>query len=768
MVEKWTWDAENTTKSVPTSEYALKGATAEETQKGYQALTEKGAVQNFSYKIWNDLCAKVQDVHDDWDTGYKFGEDYPYVWIDSPHLKDYPDETTYNATKQKGIMRADAMNQVKSAIPPSLNPSWKPVKKGDPCLAEYFLWIAEAINRWAELKPEITGILDEFLLEIQCCQTEAEALPILSNLMYFLHYGSVNAYVAKAQGISIGEDFSFEYKQVVHRTDSVPIFPYISDMELGIYCNVLDKNLVPFTPEIIDFILSIRYNIRELISHKIELKDDFIFDSKCNSRTSKIVPIVLPLDIFFNQKIEVGTSEPVSIRFKSDFKQDSKARVRNIKTLPFSVKDSYNSSFKVTIDYNGTDMLESSGNIQFLENFSLDSKPSSSISHDGEFGIEEEISLSDSEAKILQNNETIGISFEQELDVGISDRLIHDGNLSESSQHSLSTLAPDSLSHAGQFETIGNFELTFANEIWLITKADSFSIKDEAITIDTQEPNALGHDGKLRTSEKISYDTVPVIAIEGVGESSVETVAELDNASGKFASSDTFVLITENAEVTKNDIQGIESAIEPVGIETDVSLIAEQSKPVEIVEDVTQTFLEDSTISLSRKFYIDVDKEVTEVYETLADLITKAIRLIESQDNITVSEQGTEAILSLPTSIETETQILTSQTSLIDTMYVRGDSLVSETAVDILQESEVSIPNITDMDADIDIKSSSESVIDKAPRSEATTDEISQSDSSATIVMARIVLIPVSDYEEVLTDDMDEKLVDDIERKLIY
>lgn len=98
-------------------------ASADQTKLAYKAITEKGAVSNFSYLVWNDLCDKAQECVNRSD-----GE-----W------------GTYKTAKMSGTDKA--MTAVRfNALGNLLGLS--SVSRGDKVMGSYFLSIATALNNW--------------------------------------------------------------------------------------------------------------------------------------------------------------------------------------------------------------------------------------------------------------------------------------------------------------------------------------------------------------------------------------------------------------------------------------------------------------------------------------------------------------------------------------------------------------------------------------------------------------------------------------------
>ena len=132
-VSKWDWSKANISSST--------GASASQTAAAYTALSNKSAVSEFSYKVWNDLVDKVVQV-----------------W----HAQDSYFDTSilsYDATKMTSsdrIMTAARFNSLRNNVDKGLTShnatttGLNTVFPGNIVYAGYFLTLAKAINRWID------------------------------------------------------------------------------------------------------------------------------------------------------------------------------------------------------------------------------------------------------------------------------------------------------------------------------------------------------------------------------------------------------------------------------------------------------------------------------------------------------------------------------------------------------------------------------------------------------------------------------------------
>lgn len=118
---KWDWDISNG------------DATATETRNALNALTGKQSTNKFSYRVWNDLCKKVNDVL------YYYG----YSWSNA--------SATYSNTLMSAsdkTLTAVRFNALKNNIGSHHATGINSVSKGDTVYGRYFTTLADKINEW--------------------------------------------------------------------------------------------------------------------------------------------------------------------------------------------------------------------------------------------------------------------------------------------------------------------------------------------------------------------------------------------------------------------------------------------------------------------------------------------------------------------------------------------------------------------------------------------------------------------------------------------
>ena len=124
-IEKWSWNSSNGR------------ATAGQTYNAYQAVTGNGNVSDFSYLVWNDMCAKVYAIREAvgnigaWDTAYG----------------------TYSAAQMSSgdkVMTAARFNNLKNQIGTQIGTGINDVKSGDIIRGSYFTTLTSRMNDWID------------------------------------------------------------------------------------------------------------------------------------------------------------------------------------------------------------------------------------------------------------------------------------------------------------------------------------------------------------------------------------------------------------------------------------------------------------------------------------------------------------------------------------------------------------------------------------------------------------------------------------------
>lgn len=125
---KWSWSASNGS------------ANAAQTQLAYNAIIGKGAISNFSYLVWNDLCNKVQECIT------RAGSS----WLTTCGLNGAATPTHADAkmSATDKTLTAARFNAVRGNINSRVSTGVSPVVAGDMVLGSYFTNCTTALNTW--------------------------------------------------------------------------------------------------------------------------------------------------------------------------------------------------------------------------------------------------------------------------------------------------------------------------------------------------------------------------------------------------------------------------------------------------------------------------------------------------------------------------------------------------------------------------------------------------------------------------------------------
>lgn len=126
-IPKWTWTDAN---------YSGSGhATATQTINAYNALTNNGYTEEFSYLVWNDMCQKVNDVL--YNAGYSWDTTF----------------ASYVNTKITGsgqCLTAAQFNSLKQNIGSHYSTGIPDVSSGDLMYGSYFITLMSKVNSWID------------------------------------------------------------------------------------------------------------------------------------------------------------------------------------------------------------------------------------------------------------------------------------------------------------------------------------------------------------------------------------------------------------------------------------------------------------------------------------------------------------------------------------------------------------------------------------------------------------------------------------------
>lgn len=141
--QRWVFEEVSDQVSIaPWSWSAVNGqwATAYQTQLAYSAASGKGKVSDFSWRVWNDLCDKVQECLT------RAGESW-YTYH-GPNGSYTPTHAAAKMSETDKTLTAARFNAVRGNIGSHVATGISPVNTGDKVLGSYFLTLVNSINSW--------------------------------------------------------------------------------------------------------------------------------------------------------------------------------------------------------------------------------------------------------------------------------------------------------------------------------------------------------------------------------------------------------------------------------------------------------------------------------------------------------------------------------------------------------------------------------------------------------------------------------------------
>lgn len=134
-VSHWSWTSSNG------------NATAEQTQAAYTAITTQGKLRDFSYLVWNDMCAKVLEVMQA--DGYSWST-ANYGTVDDVHYCGTYAETLMSPTDKE--MTAHRFNSLRYNVGSrkSTDIKYSDIQTGKIIKGSYFTTLMSIVNSWID------------------------------------------------------------------------------------------------------------------------------------------------------------------------------------------------------------------------------------------------------------------------------------------------------------------------------------------------------------------------------------------------------------------------------------------------------------------------------------------------------------------------------------------------------------------------------------------------------------------------------------------
>ena len=131
-LDLWSWTSSNGS------------ASRSQTVAAYSAITSRGPISDFSYLVWNDLCAKIATAREFSGTN---------AWEQANGTLIPYDDVLMNSSDK--VLTADRFNAMRYNLGSNYSTGIGTVYPGDPVFGEYFITITEKLNEWiAQLNGE--------------------------------------------------------------------------------------------------------------------------------------------------------------------------------------------------------------------------------------------------------------------------------------------------------------------------------------------------------------------------------------------------------------------------------------------------------------------------------------------------------------------------------------------------------------------------------------------------------------------------------------
>lgn len=601
-VAKWTWDATNPSSSQTGSIYALSGATTDETKRSYQTLAEKGAVSNFSYKVWNDMCLKLKDLSTEWGVENELND----VWVNSPHQSDYPDETTFKKS-DGGIIKANAMNQVSESFPNFVQkPFSGQFKKGDPCKAEYFLSFAEKLNHWCTLSTAELHILLNMVLSGNCNSIAGKVATIVMNeqIQFLIR---MNIGMLNVAALSFLLKMSFSSKGNADTGKQRGILPSTNDFHFETICTAFNKN----------------------IAYANLTKNDFLWIGKMTARVGNLVSVKIDDNFHYTiSNIQVITGSAKYTQISAKFNLSINMSLRTERPVVAKGRGEYRHDGWATFDFqDGTGLETVDGTIAFSDNFNNGDVIGKALAHDGSLAIVSPyIDMQETIEKALELEDKIIVSG----DIGtisnsvgnleLTDQLAFSGN------QEIDTQSPELFESESDFSIIdGEIEISFANDKELETEDGKITIVDSGIELSMQSPVQIEHDGSIQFKDEML----------------------LEESNFKMISSEVVIPVSYQAGLSTRKIaEQSATVIATVITQAEIGNASRQNIESEVISDFVQNAVLDMIYTKGNVLSGDLIAEIISAAET-AFINQKRVEA-DSQAQIdfdaTISEKPTEGM----------------------------------------------------------------------------------------------------------------------------
>ena len=797
-VAKFNWHGTNPNKAFryqkpPMSawgEMVYFNATKAENEAAYNALVNHGPVSDFKTKVWNDICAKVYDLCDEWQINDVYRKSA--VW--SPFIHE-PDRAAWEALAKSKWPDWDEY-QVEEWVD-NMWRTWKPgtftawdynvlygqwllpvglqkfeVQRGQRLKGEYILRLVEIINHWTELSPLTVKFSTSYKWGKKgksAVLPSASIDPDYLEMHFMLRDGTR---VDDSIQIHIKLDLNLLIeKMTIAELISCPIKSLINFMKLNVKCKIWDK-------------FPIYLNIELGMEHDGTASPVMLSPVHLSAlwtgifQTIATVYTAFVLDGFrvflsgtMSDHVLPGMADAYGFSFSTNHGQHrGMARIRTRRPLPFSALSRHYWGGKVLVEHQGTLLLfMEDGGISFADNTSLSDDSVFHAEHTGRIGIKRTItdatvlsavSMTAEEDEIVYHGKEIEGRVAGVVDVAHRERF-----KTESSQ-SIQKTPADPIAFDGEVQGMrGGAEMSFANEQTFVMRDGTIGVKEDDIQIAFQETAALDISDTYDTEETIALEDAPPFEI---GEADIvirsDYTAMLERDRTIEAAADAIIQSLQSGEVSFGLNANLEADLIAGKITAAAVLEANRRSALESEVDVS-TIESAIAACVLRKL---MESSISVETQIKASMILSLIRFAESTDNIVRVSAESDAIARVPKKLQSKTQYITSQTdAFMDASYMRGNGLLADAKIRIETDVMPEAVNSGTYLASLAIAEIiCETTLGREPTAALEGNAVASAGSEAGVVLARSILILASTVEDNLVSEEEMILAADFERTL--
>ena len=800
-LEKFNWNKANhakwfDTKTIAASdaprELVVHDATAEDTQKAYNALVNHGKVSDFKVEVWNDIIGKIYDIAEVLDpkdvirrfksTVIGMSTSDRQKWIDYAH-EHFPQLDTEEEIEEwlglmwdrykPGVMRKLNYNNAAHNCLPDMFGSLPVVNSGDDLKGEYILALVDVINKWIDINP-IPGIifLDAVLdgnvhILIPVCT------PLDLKTLSSIHNADIRFLMIQSTQARIRIDFKLLMESLrIAQLRSLPFSSVINFMMLKMSVNVLDKWPIYFYIN-----AAYRHHADVKITKLLRLVFGFtdMYRYLCNvnciysgSLSFRVKPLsgktviqVLP---------DTSSSFPFALSVYVNH-ANVQARVRTRRPMPLSIVDEYRSGSRVRVEHEGIETVEHvPETVGFSDEVTLQQASSKNLEKTDVLSlVERQVELCENRSFHMEHTDRLNINGTEQLNVASVQYIDHKGQTKLEGDTSFDASFPvPYIVDNRTLKTRDFFEVGFANEQSFKAKDGKLKTTNESITLDYSPQIDLLHDGVFDTRETMFLEHTYGIGMEADVTFTSISSSKIESNRTKELEGESVISSVYLAELLFGLNAYLESEINGFITAYEASMYKYHIQGIAGVEQFIRTL---DTSSLSKVMDKVIAGESITCTDIKSILLARLMRFLVSNQNVTtvaLDAQGTAAHPRImnPKAIPVESSL----NVFLDASYVGGDEVLEadgRVGFD-LDVDPIIIPPAESFKSAVQVGQASEVTLDEtlSKRQEGTA--ISSSASEASCTLARVSLTWAIDLEDVLACEKENIKVNEVERTLYF